>query len=273
MKPCVLGLLTLLYGAFSLAQDAPIVQPGAPGAPSKNLSAEQAVDIAVTSYSPDDVRFMQDMIPHHHQALQMAELVAERTNRPEIVDVAGRINVSQQDEIDFMQGWLRKRGESVPEPTAHDAMHMSHEMAGMASPEQMAELADSDGASFDRLFLQLMITHHEGAITMVEELLEQPGSAFDPVLFEFTSSVTNDQSTEIERMNALLVGLSDDPRAGLAAGFDDAGEAVLNLKLVGALPRPPGFFDPENPGELAPEMPPEEDDESDDDKDKKAPKR
>jgi uncharacterized protein (DUF305 family) len=193
---------------------------------------------------------MKDMIPHHHQALQMAALVAERTNRPELIDVAGRINVSQGDEIKFMQDWLRSRGESVPEPTAHDAMHTTHTMAGMATPEQMAELAAVEGTDFDRLFLALMITHHEGAVRMVEELLELPGSAYDAVLFEFTSDITNDQTTEIERMNALLVGLSDDPRANLAAGLDDAGQAISNLRLVAALPRPAGFFDPKNPSEL-----------------------
>ena len=258
MNKNILGLSLLFLTVVTQAQEAPIVQPGAPGNPSRDLSADEAVRVASTSHSPDDVRFMQDMIPHHHQAMQMAELVADRTNRPEIVDVSGRINVSQQDEIEFMQQWLRDRGERVPDPTAHHAMHTEHRMAGMASPEQMADLAASDGTAFDRLFLQLMITHHEGAVTMVEELLEQPGSAFDPVLFEFTNSVTNDQSAEIERMNALLVGLSDDPRAGLAAGFHDAGEAILNLALVAALPRPAGFFDPENPSEL-PTPPPLED--------------
>ena len=80
---------------------------------------------------------------------------------------------------------------------------------------------------FDRLFLQLMIRHHEGAVTMVEELLDQPGAAYDPVLFEFTNDVTNDQTAEIERMSALLAGLSEDPRTGLAWGFDDAGEAMF----------------------------------------------
>ena len=255
MRCHYLGLVFLLLGTSGQAQEAPIVQPGAPGSPSRELSAAEAVDIANTSYSPDDVRFMQDMIPHHHQALQMAELVADRTNRPELLDVAGRINASQSDEIAFMQQWLAERGEHVPDPTAHHAMHTEHRMAGMASPEQMADLAAADSTGFDRLFLQLMITHHEGAVTMVEDLREQPGSAFDPVLFEFTNDVVNDQSAEIERMNALLVTLSDDPRAGLSAGFHDAGEAISNLKLVAALPRPPGFFDPDNPSELPLEPP------------------
>jgi uncharacterized protein (DUF305 family) len=256
------GLALLFVTLSSQAQDAPIVQPGAPGEPSQRLSADEAISIAGTSYSPDDVRFMQDMIPHHHQALEMAALVGDRTNRPELVDVAGRINASQQDEIEFMQQWLAERGEQVPDPSAHHAMHTEHRMAGMASPEQMADLAAASGTAFDRLFLQLMITHHEGAVTMVDELREQPGSAFDPVLFEFTNDIVNDQSVEIERMNALLVGLSDDPRAGLSAGFDDAGEAILNLKLVASLPRPAGFFDPANPSALPPEMPEDEQEEA-----------
>ena len=174
--------------------EAPIVQPGAPGEESRALSAEEAIEIADTGYSPADALFMQDMIPHHHQAIEMAALVADRTNRQELLDVAGRINASQGDEIEFMQQWLRERGERVPDPTEHGAMHTDHKMAGMATPEQMAELANAESTAFDRLFLQLMITHHEGAVTMVEELLEQPGSAYDPVLFEFTTDVTNDQT-------------------------------------------------------------------------------
>ncbi len=242
--------LLLGQAPLAIAQEAPIIHPGAPGTPAQELSAEQAIEIANSSYSPDDVKFMQDMIPHHHQAIEMAALVADRTNRPELVDVAGRINASQNDEIEFMQQWLQQRGEPVPEPTAHDTMHTTHKMAGMATPEQMAELAASEGTDFDRLFLSLMITHHEGAVKMVEKLLEQPGAAYDSVLFEFTTAVTNDQNAEIERMNALLVSLSSDPRAGLKAGLDDAGQAILNLALVGTLPKPPGFFDPRNPGEL-----------------------
>ena len=94
-----------------------------------------------------------------------------------------------------MQQWLwASAASAVPDPTAHEAMHTDHSMAGMATPEQMAELAASEGTAFDRLFLKLMITHHEGAVKMVEELLEQPGSAYDPVLFEFTTDVTNDQT-------------------------------------------------------------------------------
>jgi uncharacterized protein (DUF305 family) len=255
------SILLLGQATFSMAQ-VPIIQPGAPGDPVRELNADEAIEIADTSYSPADAQFMQDMIPHHHQALEMAALVADRTNRPELIDAAGRINASQGDEIEFMQQWLRERGERVPEPTAHEAMHTSHEMAGMASPEQMAELAAAEGTAFDRLFLTLMITHHDGAVTMVEELLEQPGAAFDPVLFEFTTDITNDQTAEIERMNALLVGLSSDPRAGLTPGLDNAGQVLKNLELVASLPKPPGFFDPENPAELPPKRPQEDTDEA-----------
>jgi len=245
------ALLVFLAGQPAIGMaDAPIVQPGAPGEAVKELSPKEAIAIANTSHSAADSQFMQDMIPHHHQAIQMAALVADRTNRQELIDVAGRINASQDDEIKFMQDWLRERGEPVPEPTAHHAMHTTHTMAGMATSEQMAELAAAEGAAFDRLFLTLMIAHHEGAVRMVEELLELPGSAYDAVLFEFTSDITNDQTAEIERMHALLIGLSDDPRANLSAGIDDAGQAISNMRLVTTLPRPAGFFDPQNPVEL-----------------------
>ncbi len=265
VRPNYLALFAaMLLAPAAAPADSPIVQPGAPGEAPRELTADEAIAIASNSYSPADVQFMQDMIPHHHQALEMAALVADRTNRKELIDVAGRINASQNDEIEFMQEWLAERGEQVPEPTAHDAMHMSHEMAGMATPEQMAELAASQGSDFDRLFLQLMITHHEGAVTMVEELLEQPGAAYDPVLFEFTNEVTNSQSTEIERMNVLLVGLSDDPRAGLAAGYEDAGQAVSNMELVTSLAKPAGFFNPNNPSGLPPTRFQEETEEADD---------
>ncbi|MEM9208631.1 MAG: DUF305 domain-containing protein [Pseudomonadota bacterium] len=243
-----------------MAQDVPIILPGAPGDSGRQLTADEAIEIAENSYSPDDVQFMQDMIPHHNQAVQMSALVSDRTNLPELRDIAGRIDSSQADEIEFMEDWLSVRGESVPEATAHSAMHTSHDMAGMASPADMAELAQLEGTDFDRKFLTLMIAHHEGAVKMVEELLEQPGSAYDPVLFQFVTDVTNDQTQEIERMNAMLASLSPDARANLEPGFENAGQAIMNLELVAALPKPPGFFDPENPAGLPPAKPNEDSD-------------
>ncbi|MEO0548918.1 MAG: DUF305 domain-containing protein [Pseudomonadota bacterium] len=255
--------LSIASGLAS-AEDVVIIQPGAPGETAITLSAEEAATIADTSYSIDDVRFMQDMIPHHQQAVEMASLVADRTNTDDIVDISGRIDASQADEIAFMQDWLAQRGEDAPGGHDHHGTHMSHDMMGMATPEQMALLAASDGVSFDQLFLTLMIRHHEGAVTMVEDLLDKRGTAYDPVLFEFVNDIVNDQTSEIERMNELLAGLSSDPRAGLAAGFQDAGRAISNLTLIASLPRPDGFFDPENPSDLPPIVPDDEEEEASD---------
>lgn len=261
-------------GGAALAQDAPIVQPGAPGEAVRQLSAEEAVQIAANRYSDDDVRFMQQMIWHHHQAVQMAALVEGRSSTEALVEIAGRIDASQADEIAFMQGWLRERGETAPDPMAdphamhasmsggHGGGHAMHgEMAGMASPEQMARLADADGMDFDALFLELMIAHHEGAVEMVAHLLDQRGSAYDPTLFDFANDVRSEQQAEIRRMNALLSGLSQDPRAGLGAGFRDAETAAANMTLLASLPKPTGFFDTENPAGLPPVISSEESDE------------
>ena len=227
----------------------PILQPGAPGEATRELDAETAVNIANSSYTVADVDFMRDMIIHHHQALVMSRLAAQSTNNQAILDLAGRIDVSQKDEISFMQGWLQKRGEQVPDPTSEHSEHTHHTMIGMATPEQMTQLAELKSTDFDRLFLTLMIDHHDGAIKMVEELREQPGSTYDPILNEFVSDITNDQAVEIERMNALLIGLSSDPRAGLASGLYDAEEAIMNMQLVESQRKPLGFYDPANPAE------------------------
>ena len=121
----------------------------------------------------------------------MANLAAPSTNNQAILDLAGRIDVSQADEISFMQDWLKEREEQVPDPTEEHSEHTHHNMVGMASPEEMAQLDQSQSTDFDRLFLQLMITHHDGAIKMVEELREQPGSTYDPLLNEFTSDAVS----------------------------------------------------------------------------------
>ena len=242
----------------------PIVLPGAPGQPARTLSAEEAIDIADNSYSPDDVLFMQNMIPHHAQAVEMAALVETRTNRKELVDVAGRIDATQADEIKFMEDWLQERGETVPpKADGYGSSHKGHhEMEGMATPEQMEKLASLEGIEFDKLFLTLMITHHEGALTMVEDLTDQPGSAYDPVLFEFTNDIINDQTDEIERMSAVLGSLSSDARANLSPGYKNAEDAAMNIELLAAISNPAGFFDPKNPSGLPP-IKPKKDDEGD----------
>ncbi|WP_120718074.1 DUF305 domain-containing protein [Tsuneonella amylolytica] len=250
----------MIAATTAAAQTAPIVQPGAPGQPSKALSAQQAIKLASTAYAPGDVAFMQNMIVHHNQALEMAKLVPSRTNNPAILKTADRIEKGQADEMKFMTGWLTDRNEDVAMPgMGHAGMdHAHHMMKGMASPEQMAALAAANGTAFDRMFLQLMIAHHLGAVDMVAELKRQPGTAYDPVMFEFVNDVVTDQEAEIRRMNTTLAGLSQDPRALLAAGFRDAGEAILNLRKVAVLEKPAGFFDPANPAQLQPEKPKKE---------------
>ncbi|MDT0594964.1 DUF305 domain-containing protein [Glaciecola petra] len=227
-----------------------IIQPGAPGQASRSLTAEDAIDIADTSFTSDDVSFMQDMIPHHAQAVEMGLLVDGRTNNAQIIDIAGRIMRAQEDEIAFMRSWLEDRGQATEGPHHN---HVAHHLAmGMATAEQMSQLAQSEGVEFDRLFLNLMIPHHEGAVNMVDELLEKSGSAYDPILYNFVIDIVNDQEAEIAQMDAMLADLSSDERVGLTAGFRDAGEAISNLNLLASLPKPAGFFDPENPSNLPP---------------------
>jgi uncharacterized protein (DUF305 family) len=251
MIPSVV-LMWLLCGLIAVAvAEAPIIQPGAPGEKAHQISAEDAIRLAGSRYTAADVRFMQDMIPHHEQALEMTALVADRTNRNEMIELGRRIEASQKDEIGFMRDWLDERGETMRDAHSghhgHDESEAHSTMKGMASAEEMAELASARNQAFDTLFLELMIKHHEGALEMVQELLKHHGSAQEAVLFEFTNEVRNDQKAEIDRMGAMLASYSPDPRVGLAAGFRDAEEALLNMELLLSLPRPAGFFDPENP--------------------------
>ena len=241
-------------GTPALAQ-APIVQPGAPGQPARVLTASEAIKLANTAYSPADVAFMQNMIVHHAQALEMAALAKDRTNNDAIRKTADRIEAGQKDEIKFMREWLTSRNEEV---AVAGMGHAHHAMTGMATPQQMAALAAARGTAFDRLFLQLMIAHHKGALDMVDELKAQPGTAYDPVMFEFTNDVVSDQEVEIERMNVVLAGLSQDPRATLKPGLTDAGQAISNMRLVTSLSKPAGFFDPANPAQLQPRKPAKE---------------
>ena len=244
-----------LIESQGIIPEPPIIQPGPPGKPSKILDAEKATNIANTSYIEADVDFLQGMIIHHEQAIVMSEMADERTNNKSILDLAKRIDVSQKDEINFMESWLKDRDEFKQEEhkDSHDhhshGMHSHVNMVGMASPKQLNDLSNSDSTNFDRLFLKLMISHHDGALEMVEELKKYPGNTYDPILNEFVSDLINDQGVEIERMNTLLTDLSDDPRAGLAGGLFIAEEAILNMELITSLKKPTGFFDPQNPSE------------------------
>ncbi len=247
----------LIFTSFVFS-DPVIIQPGAPGQASKNLDPQAASNIADTSYIKADVKFLQGMIIHHQQAILMSSMADKRTNNQTIVDLAKRIDVSQEDEINFMESWLYDRDENSEEVPHH---HMHPNMAGMATPEQLNDLKLSKATDFDRLFLQLMISHHDGALKMVEELREYSGSAYDPILNEFVSDLVNDQGVEIERMNTIAVNLSDDPRSGLTPGLYFADEAIMNLELVSSLRKPVGFFDPNNPEGKRPEDPKNDKDE------------
>ena len=149
-------------------------------------------------YTQADVRFMQGMIHHHGQALTMTALVADRTGGEAMRRLARRIEISQKDEIAIMERWLERRGEAVPEGHHHGPL-----MPGMLTDEELARLSGAAGVEFDRLFLELMIRHHEGALVMVEDLFSSGGGQ-EPEIFQFVSHVDADQRAEIARMRGML---------------------------------------------------------------------
>ena len=181
----------------------PIVQPGAPGQPSRVITAAAAADVSKVDYIDTDIKFMQGMIGHHAQAIEMVTFIPTHTHRREMVLLGQRIEISQNDEIAMMQEWLRARGQQVPALNAMHA-HGATIMPGMLTEEEMARLARANGDEFDRLFLEGMIKHHEGALTMVKELFATPGAGQDVSVFSFANDVDIDQRMEIQRMGALL---------------------------------------------------------------------
>ena len=182
-----------------------ILQPGAPGQDTKTINTAQATDLSKVGHTPADVKFMQGMIGHHAQAVEMVALIADRTASEDLKRLGLRIQVSQEDEMNMMRRWLEVRGEKIPGPHAH------HEpggfMPGMLTSEEMAQLAEAKGKEFDRLFLQGMIKHHGGALMMVDELFKSPGAGQEGDIFAFASDVDADQRMEMERMYMMLKGL------------------------------------------------------------------
>jgi uncharacterized protein (DUF305 family) len=168
-------------------------------------------DSSHPAYTPADVHFIAGMIGHHAQAIQMAGWCASHNASPSLRPLCERIVVGQNDEIAFAQRWLRERGEYVPpaDPRGHimQGSDMPMLMPGMLTPQQMTQLDAARGREFDRLFLQYMIMHHQGAITMVQQLLAAPGAAQDGPVFRFASDVNADQTTEINRMTLMLDNL------------------------------------------------------------------
>jgi uncharacterized protein (DUF305 family) len=198
-------MLTSLLAVCQQAppQTAPIIQPGAPGQPSRVITAEEATDTSGVRVTEADVRFMQGMIGHHAQALEMTALVAERTTSPDLRKLALRIGMSQADEIAMMEAWLKARGQELPDPHAHHA-HDAARMPGMLSSAEMARLAAATGVEFERLFLECMIRHHDGALVMVKDLYSSPGAGQETEIFAFASDVEADQFMEIGRMAVML---------------------------------------------------------------------
>ena len=185
-----------------------IVQPGAPGDPTQVRTAEEVAAQGRPSYTPADVEFMQGMIGHHQQALEMTSLVEGRSASRDVALLAQRIEMTQVDEIDLIFRWLAGRGE----PAAGAGMH-AHAAPGepppygMLTPEELAQLAAAEGEEFDRLFLQYMIRHHEGAVEMVSELFASPAGGQESEVFQFASGVAADQPIEIARMRRMLESL------------------------------------------------------------------
>lgn len=203
------GLVALAIGAFGLEQSPPIFQPGAPGAPAREITQAEAVDLGRTTFIPADVAFMQHMILHHAQAVAMVELLETRASNETVRRLGQRIASSQEAEIDLMRDWLSTRRQPLEMP-GMSGMHVGHGMGdhalmpGMLTPNQMAALAAATGPDFDRLFLEGMIRHHQGALDMVDSLNANPDAAEDPTLSDFATSVVADQSAEILRMQSIL---------------------------------------------------------------------
>jgi uncharacterized protein (DUF305 family) len=193
-------------------------------AASRTAAAAPGGAAAVTPGAPAgleaEIRFLRDMIEHHRQALELTALVPERAASGDVRRLARRIEISQADEIRMMEAWLARREAALPvgerhgqpphpghhaHTAAHDPAHdAAHDMPGMLTPAQLERLAAARGAEFDRVFLESMIFHHEGALAMVAELLEQPGAAAEPELFMFAAHVDADQYAEIARMRSML---------------------------------------------------------------------
>ena len=192
-------------GQSATGTPAPLVQGGAPGEASRNITVEEATDLSGVQHTAADVQFMQGMISHHAQALEMTALLYDRSSWQDIRMLAQRIDVSQADEINMMQDWLVVRDEGMAEHHAHGTMLMP----GMLTPDQMAELAAATESDFDRLFLEYMIMHHQGAVVMVEALFASPGAAQESQIFSFASDVIADQSMEITRMRRMRGMLED----------------------------------------------------------------
>lgn len=204
---CVASASSAQQNGKSSAAQTVVVQPGAPGQPSRTLPADTKG--VLPHWSDADVKFMQGMIMHHAQAVEMTALIPSRTENKEIRLLGEKISISQTDEINFMKRWLTARGEptSLPMPDMKGMDMSSHAMPlmpGMLTPEQMEALRNAKGEEFDRLFLTGMIQHHNGALIMVKDLFGQAGSGQEAEIFTFATDADNSQRAEIRIMQGML---------------------------------------------------------------------
>ena len=210
MRPRSLRLLSVIALAAGCSDDdssssdtARVVQIGAPGETNRVLSPEEVVELDAPAYTDADVAFVQGMIHHHHQALTMTALVDERTERDDLPLLAERMDVSQSDEIVQLEAWLTARGQPIPDEHGAHAGGTVGLMPGMLTDEELAQLEAATGRVFDELFLQYMIRHHEGAVTMIQQLVDD-GAAQEPAVFQLAEGMGSDQQVEISRMRQLL---------------------------------------------------------------------
>jgi len=188
-----------------------------PSTPRDSAAIAQArADSVRYPYTAADVRFMSNMIAHHAQAIDIARWAPTHGASSSLQILAERVINAQKDEIALMQRWLRERQLPVPEARATMTMggteHV-HQMPGMLTAEQLAQLDAARGKEFDRLFLQLMIQHHQGAVAMVQELVSSQGAALDETVFKLASDINADQATEIDRMQQMLAVLLFGPQS------------------------------------------------------------
>lgn len=176
-----------------------------PAAPPAHHHMPDLPATAGPGFTVADVRFMQHMIGHHAQAVQMAALAPTNGASDDVVRLARKIDISQRDEIAMMKSWLQERRQAVPDESHSHAMMMP----GMLTPEQLARLGAARGREFNRLFLTLMMRHHEGALQMVQELFRTPGAGQEPDIFRFATDVDADQRDELVVMERLLHALQD----------------------------------------------------------------
>lgn len=181
----------------------PVLQPGRPGEPNATLTGSAAAPVTTPSARPDDARFLREMIVHHAQAIVMVDAVLTDLTDPQVRSIASRIRDEQTPEIDYMAGFLEERGEAAPPEATNPNLtdHGAHSMPGMASEAEVRALAAATGVEADRLWLRLMIRHHEGALTMVTE---HARGAADELVEALAGDISVTQTKQIAQMQGML---------------------------------------------------------------------